>query len=489
MTQTTYALKPYKTVARKECDPNRLGAIAQLYGLETAPPSSCRVAELGCGSGGNLIPLAERYPQSFFIGIDSAETHVADARGRSEALKLTNIEWICADIRSYNLDPASFDYILAHGLYSWVADDVRARILHLCKRSLSPHGVALVSYNTLPGWRQRGAARDIMQVGARMAGGLDPDEQLKAAVRMLQIVSSSRPEHGDLYGSYLREMLARFGGSESSYLFHEFLEEHNDPCLFSDFMKRASAEGLQFVAEAKVSLMSSDDLNGDVQALLAEQGSDIIAREQILDLCRNRMFRETILCDGRHVLKRDLKASVFKRVFFRTTFRKIATPTGEPRFLELVSGREIAAPEGIVSDVLATVGRFGAPGARSEDVREHTSVAGGTISEADLVSSLVTLWRSGFIEIALDGDCGTRETCQKPRALESSRIQAKQGELVTSLRHEALDLSNSERAVLSASDGTHSLEEIGATSEALREDVKSIEGAFERLRELGFFRA
>jgi hypothetical protein len=328
-----------------------------------------------------------------------------------------------------------------------------------------------------------------MQVGARIAGGLDPDEQLNAAVRMLEIVSSSRPEQGDLYGSYLREMLTRFRSSDSSYLFHEFLEEHNEPCLFSDFMKRASTEGLQFVSEAKVSLMSSDDLSADVQALLAEQGSDIVAREQILDLCRNRMFRETILCDGRHVLKRDLKASVFKRVFFRTTFRKIATPTGEPRFLELVSAREIAAPEGIVSDVLSTVGRFGAPGARSEDIREHTSVVGGVISEADLVSSLVTLWRSGFIEIALDGDSGTHEMLQKPRALESARIQAKQGELVTSLRHEALDLSNSERAVLSASDGTRSLEEIGSASELLRGDVKGTGEAFERLRELGFFRA
>jgi len=487
MPDAAYSKKPYKTYARKECDPTRLGAIARLYGLNTALPSACRVAELGCGSGGNLIPLAERYPHSSFLGIDADQGHIEDARSVSGALGLANIEWICADLSRYALDRSSFDYIIAHGIFSWVPGDVQRKILQLCKRGLTPDGVALVSYNTLPGWRQRGAARDIMRVGATIAGGLDPDEQLSAGLGMLRLVASARSGSADLYGSYLREMLARFEGSESSYLFHEFLEEHNEPCLFSDFMGRAQHEGLQFLSEAKVSLMSSDDLGSEAQGALASLGEDIVAREQVLDLFRNRMFRETILCDERHLLKRDLKASVFRELYFRTTFRSI--PGGDDssvRFREIVSGRELPAPSGVVSGVLAAAGSFGAPGARPAEIQAQANIAGPGISEADLVSALVTLWRAGFIEAACDSQmAGARS--QSVRPLRAAEQESQRGELVTSLRHEALALSAEERQII-ASGGAES-DRAAAVSAAQGRGMgaQQAQEAVDRLGELGFF--
>jgi SAM-dependent methyltransferase len=487
MPDAAYTRKPYKTYARKECDPSRLGAIARLYGLETALPSACRMAELGCGSGGNLIPLAERYPGSSFLGIDAAQGHIDEARAMSESLGLGNIEWVCADLVHYALDRAGFDYIVAHGLFSWVPQDVQRRLLQLCKRGLAPHGVALISYNTLPGWRQRGAARDIMQVGAALVGGLDPDEQLNAGLAMLRVVASERAGTSDLYGSYLREMLARFEGSESSYLFHEFLEEHNNPCLFSAFMERAQQEGLQFLSEAKVSLMSSEGLGSDAQKALAQLGEDIVAREQVLDLFRNRMFRETMLCDERHAVRRDLKASVFKELFFRTTFRRArGDDESSACFRELVSGRELPAPTGMVSDILAAAGSFGAPGARPADIQAHASAATGQVSHADLVAALITLWRAGFVEISCDNQMAAPDA-QVLRPLQFSVRQAEQGGLVTSLRHEALELSHEEREIVAACSTGDERAVVASVAQKRGVSEERVLDGISRLCELGFF--
>jgi SAM-dependent methyltransferase len=486
MSLTSYTQSPYKTFPRKECDPTRLCAIARLYGVEAAAPSQSRVLELGCGSGANLVALAERFPQGSFLGVDFAQGHIDEAQAASERLGLTNVEWICADIKSYAPPRAEFDYIIVHGLYSWVNDGLRARILSLCKRSLSPHGVALVSYNVLPGWRQRGAVRDVMQVGARLTGGFDSHERLESGKALLRLVASVRTGTSDPYGAYLREASERLESSDPSYLVHEYLDDHNDPCLFADFAQRAASEGLQFLAEAKVSLMSAEGLGPDVASVMRQLSHDIIAQEQVLDLCRNRMFRETILCHDTLHLQRDLRAAAFKALSFRTVYRAQHSQPGARTFTDLVSGRELQAPDGIVSDILAAVGSLGAFGGTPEQIKQAlVRDFGHEATEADLVSSILTLWRSGFVEAACDGAAGSAE---KPRALGAAREQAALGYPAVSFRHEALELSPAERQVVRLADGTRNREAlIAAASQEAGESRETVERALGRLEQLGFF--
>lgn len=489
MSATSYTQTPYKTLPRKECDPTRLGAIARLYGVEAALPSRARVLELGCGSGSNLLALAERYPESSFLGVDFAQGHIDEARAASERLGVSNVEWICADIKAYSPPRAEFDYVLVHGLYSWVSEDLRERILSLCKRSLRPQGVALVSYNVLPGWRQRGAVRDVMQVGARLTGGLDPDERLQSGKALLRLVASVRTGASDLYGAYLREASERLESSEPSYLVHEYLDEHNDPCLFVDFAQRAASEGLQFLSEVKVSLMSAEGLSPDVASVMRQLSHDVVAREQVLDLCRNRMFRETLLCHDTLQLQRDLKASAFKSLCFRTTYRAELSPSGTRTFVELVSGRELEAPEGVVSDILAAVGSLGAFGGTPAQVKEAVARSGGAeVQEADLVSSLLTLWRSGFIEAVCDGaPTGTSTKGIAVQALKLAREQAASGSLVVSYRHEALELSAAEREAVQLADGTRDRDALISAVAAAGHGREASERALRRLEQLGFF--
>jgi SAM-dependent methyltransferase len=485
MSTESYAQKPYKTLARKECDPARLGALARLYGVEAALPAKARVLELGCGAGGNLLPLAERHPEGSFLGVDLWQGHIDEAQAATARLGLSNVEWICADIKSYSPPRGEFDYVIVHGLYSWVSEALRTRILALCKRSLRPQGVALVSYNVLPGWRQRGAVRDVMQVGARLTGGLDPDERLESGKALLRLVASVRSETSDPYGAFLAEAVRRLDSSEPSYLVHEYLDEHNEPCLFADFAQRAASEGLQFLSEAKVSLMSWDDLGADVASVMRQLSHDVVAREQVLDLCRNRMFRETILCHDSLQLQRDLKASAFKALPFRTTQRASVAPDGTRSFVDLVSGREIVAPEGVVSDILAAVGSLGAFGGTVAEVREAAAREGkGELPEADIVSALVTLWRSGFVEAACEGAPPASGTVS---ALRIARELASQGSQAVSFRHEALELSAAEREAVVLADGSRQRQALVAAVAAAGHGQEAAERAVGRLEQLGFF--
>ena len=160
--QTSYDEFPYKTVPFAQTHPDRLATLAWLFGLEPTPIERCRVLELGCSSGGNLIPMAATLPHSEFIGIDFSAVQISQGAADVAALGLANVRLLQIDLRDFGEVFGSFDYIVAHGVYSWVPNDVQEKMLDICARQLSPSGVAYISYNTLPGWRLRGAVRDVM---------------------------------------------------------------------------------------------------------------------------------------------------------------------------------------------------------------------------------------------------------------------------------------------------------------------------------------
>ena len=166
---TTYDALPYTTRPRRATHPDTLATHAVLLGMAPAPVDRCRVLELGCGTGGNLVPMAATLPQSRFVGIDLSAVQVAEADRTARALGLSNVEFRAASILDVDAGWGAFDYVVCHGVYSWVPPRVQDAILAVCGRHLAPRGVAYVSYNTYPGWYARAAARDAMLFVARRA--------------------------------------------------------------------------------------------------------------------------------------------------------------------------------------------------------------------------------------------------------------------------------------------------------------------------------
>ena len=159
---TAYDAVSYPGLAFPQTHPDRLATMATLYGLPAVPPERCRVLELGCADGGNLIPMAYVLPESTFLGLDAAGSAVARGQEQIAALGLTNVTLLHVDLLDAS-NLGTYDYVIAHGLYSWVPPSVQERVLAIASEALAPNGVAFVSYNALPGCHVRNAMRQMMR--------------------------------------------------------------------------------------------------------------------------------------------------------------------------------------------------------------------------------------------------------------------------------------------------------------------------------------
>jgi SAM-dependent methyltransferase len=460
MSRNSYDLLPYKTLPQRDTNPSRMGAIARVLGIDAPSAGASSVLEIGCGTGGNLFPLAERFPESRFVGIDLSGRHIQDGIARSQELGLKNLELVCADFSDFSCKKGEFDYVICHGVYSWIPEKQQQLLMALVAQALALHGVAYLSYNVLPGWHQRGMIRDVLAFGAQIAGGEGPETRVQTALEFLKLVADSRQQkkgagREDMYGSYLQEALQRLQAQDPSYIAHEYLEESNNPCTFTQFVADARARGLQFLLEAKPVYMSFNDLGQEPRDFFDQLGDDLILREQALDIFRNRAFRETLLCHEQHLIKRDLKASAFMESVFVSDYVAlgggIAQRDSVIRFAELSSGKEISLPAGLHAHILAALSSACAAGMKLTQIAE--ALQGKARDERELMAALAALWSSGFIGIEQLPVPAARDLSGIAHISKLAHLQAERGEAVATLRHQSFEPSAAEREVLCRCDG------------------------------------
>ncbi len=285
---------PYKSFPFIQTHPGRLATIGTIFGMRPSSPARCRVLEMGCASGGNLLPMAERYPESQFIGLDFSQNAIQRGTELIHKIGLTNIELRHADIRAIDATWGTFDFIIAHGVFSWVPDEVQDKMLAVCQELLTPNGIAYLSYNTNPGWRMRGMIRDVMLFRAQFFR--ETDDQLREARALVDFLAKSVSTEKNPYGILLNDELKLLQSKEDYYLLHEFLETVNSPLYFYQFVERAEAKGLQYLGEADYSVMSVNNFPTEVANMLKSLSADTVQREQYMDFVRNRLFRQTLLC-------------------------------------------------------------------------------------------------------------------------------------------------------------------------------------------------
>ncbi|MEI9894034.1 MAG: class I SAM-dependent methyltransferase [Chthoniobacter sp.] len=268
-----YDALPYHHGSVPETHPARLGAIARMLGIDAAPPDRCRVLEFGCAEGMNLLPLAERLPGSTFVGVDFSPVQVRTAEQARVAAGINNARFVCADIRTFEPEAGAFDYVIAHGVYSWVPAEVRERLLALCARALAPAGVAYVSYNVYPAWGMLGGLRAMLR--AEMAGAEDPPAHLARLFPLLQkaFAGDSSP-----YATWMREELALMQAKPLALLMHDDLAPDNDPVTFLEFTAHAARHGLSYLAEAHFPSMPTEHLPPPARGALAELAPDFFSR-------------------------------------------------------------------------------------------------------------------------------------------------------------------------------------------------------------------
>ena len=246
---TSYDEIPYSDNCFPYTHPDHLATVATLHGLTPPPVENCRVLELGCARGGNLIPMALGLPDGRFVGIDLSRRQIAEGHAIIEKLGLRNIDLQALSIIDVGEQTGQFDYIVCHGVYSWVPEPVRDKILAICSTNLAPSGVAYVSYNTYPGWHERGMVRELMAYHVRNTR--EAPDRVERARGFLEELVRVLPAETSSYARIIRSEGEFLRGVSNTYVYHEHLEETNHPEYFHEFIGQARAKGLSFLAEAR----------------------------------------------------------------------------------------------------------------------------------------------------------------------------------------------------------------------------------------------
>ncbi|OBA85138.1 hypothetical protein A5662_00200 [Mycobacteriaceae bacterium 1482268.1] len=288
-----YDTTPYVSDAFPQSAPGQLAAIAHLFGVETPEVSSARMLEIGCAAGGNCIPFAATHPNARVVGLDLSPVQIRHGRSRAEALGLDNLELIAGDIARMDLAGlGQFDYIVAHGVYSWVPPNVQDAILAAFRTLLAPQGVAYLSYNTYPGWKTKEVLRDAMLLAS--GGSPTPEVKVEKARGIVDFLADVAPADGVL-ARVIAESRAFSEGFGDAYLLHDELETFNAPCYFYEMVQRAGAHGLTFLGEARLESMIPDNHGPKVGQYVREQGGGVqVLMEQYMDFAVNRLFRESL---------------------------------------------------------------------------------------------------------------------------------------------------------------------------------------------------
>src|SRR5438067_6120624 len=398
-----YEQVAYPGFVYPQTHPGRLAVIGALFGMNPAPPERSNVLELGCGDGGNLIPLAYELPESRFFGLDLSPAAVQRGQQLIAHVGLKNVTITTGDILQFPADAGHFDYIVAHGVYSWVPAEVRQELLAICQAHLAPQGIVYISYNAKPGGYVSNVARDIMRFHTRHFS--EPDEQMKQSRALLKFFAEATAD-SDPYRRLLSYELEQSNLYGDEVFFHDSLAEINEMFYLADFVEAASEHDLQYLGEAEFSEMQDHIFPETVRRTL-NQLPDRIVREQYLDFLKCRRFRQTLLCRADVQLREQPDFEVVQRCWIAGAIRPAAAaPNVRSDHLEYFEGprkSRAASNHPISKAALVQLGDMWPQAAHFEDLYANACAAAGAARDesdrATLAQSLLGCYSAGLLQL------------------------------------------------------------------------------------------
>jgi SAM-dependent methyltransferase len=474
--RASYEAIPYEGNAITGSHPNTLATAARLRGMSPPPVGTSRVLELGAGRGDNLVPMALSLPNASFVGVDLSPRQVEMAREFAQIIGVSNVRFEALSISDIDDSIGEFDYILCHGVYSWVPPDVQEAILRVSSRNLAPQGVAYVSYNCQPGWYVRGMVRDMILF--HDDASLPPRDRVNRARSFIEFLARSAPETSGMYRHILNEELATLRTGNDSYFLHEELESINEPLYFTEFIARAARHGLRHIADAEPA--SRLTFATEVHETIATWTRDEVVKEQYLDLVRNRTFRRSILCHDRVKLTAEPTWEAVPSLFVSMRGQRVQ-PDSEPaadgkngsdsetdpnaEVYRSLLGAKVTIAHPVVLAALHHLIDCGAfqNGVSFDDVVAGVASrlddgSGSPPNARDLVQPLAdALLHCSFVRLVdflPDVQRIAWSVAERPVASPVARLQAHSRNIVTCLRHHGVDLSPLHRLLVLHADGT-----------------------------------
>jgi SAM-dependent methyltransferase len=484
ITETTlsYDQVPYDSKAIPLTHPARLALEATLRGLDPAPPERCRVLELGCAEAANLVAMAFHLDESRFVGIDSSAEEIECALETRDRLGLDNLELRRSNVIDLGDELGSFDYILIHGVLSWVHERVRERIFELCRTLLAPQGVAYISYNCASGWAIKAQLRRVLQAGVR--GVVDPAEKVRRVRELLALLAGS-PLKETVYGALLAEQAANAFQHRDQYLIHEYLSPENKAFYFREVVALAEAQGLSVLDEL-ARATTHQSIEDTVRSGLAASFEDPIEAEELADLMLFRAFRATLFCHRDALDKAGDPAEGADRAADRGSFAGVLQPISKRLSLDpdvnevfvTSDGVQVAAAHPLLKAALLEIGKSWPRGLRLEEIKERAELIlelrrvyqpGQKVPDQELEGlrkDLLELRRLGHLELRLFEPPLSLEPGAAPKVSALTRLEASRAPYVTTPHHRVIALDPFTQHLVAHLDGSRDIEMLTARMKA-----------------------
>ena len=418
---TAYDEVAYPSHPFAQTHPDRLACHAMLFGLPCAAVETCRVLDIGAGDGSNLIPMAASHPRASFVGFDLSQEAVKRGAAMIAALGLTNIEMVVGDIMSADFGAGAFDYVIAHGIYSWTPKLVRDGLLASIRRHLAPHGVAFVSYNALPGGRIRQALRDRLLFAVRGVEGAAARAEA-AHAHLLALIDGFSKD--DPFQVLLLIEAQRLTERSLEVLAHDELSDTYYPLHFHEFRDHAERHALQFMTGAESSRCGEGFAP---PYALDDPLFDVLAHVQELDFKDFRFFRQDLLVHG------DVKLSRVPRPERLLAMHVSSSATRNEAGALQVGASQINVTEPVLAAALET----------AAGVRPATVPVSSVIKDAEHAAAFLRMYWIGAVDLYAAPSTFPTRAGDRPTASPFARLQAARGQtLLTTLSHGMVEVKD-----------------------------------------------
>ncbi|WP_353572517.1 methyltransferase domain-containing protein [Candidatus Albibeggiatoa sp. nov. BB20] len=424
---------PYTSQAMPYTHPQHLATIGQIFGMQAEKPR--RVLELACGYGSNILGIAQSLPKAECWAIDKSETKIAQAQQMAEQAKLQNITFRAMDILEFDMDLDKFDYIIAHGIYSWGSTEVKNKILQICKQLLSDKGIAYISYDTSPAGDSRRIVRQMLRYHSM--GMKDSQQRLEQLHALFKFLITANRDTNTAYSLMLQEEYQIFQQLPQPELYMDYIDADNEPVLFTEFMVQAHAQELDYLGDTFFKTMLPQNLASDVQQNLAAFEQNILQQEQYMDFARNRRHRHTLLVHKGIELERNLDIGLIKDFYLCCDFQ-VKQVEHELHFVS--THGTVTTENPAAQKVFTYLGQQYPRCLKVDELLEKTQ----TQAEAQAVfETLFSCCMQGVIELHIEPESYATSISEQPFASPLARAQAASGlTQITNLRNEPVEISN-----------------------------------------------
>ena len=290
-----------------------LESYARLLGLSPDPAATARILEIGSSYGGNLISQALFYPQATFTGIEIAPTQVSVGKTYIDQLGITNLDLLEGDVNESHDHLGTYDYIIAHGFYSWVDEDTKDNFLRLCKEHLAENGILYMSYNTYPGWHKMDSIRALLEFANKDIDTLNHREKVRHGKTVASKLGALMLEYDTVkaqQGAFLQSLRQTLQ-KQDCYVGHDHLEPVNTPVYFHQCMDHMAEYGFTYLCDCDLNLSFPAVYDETLRTKLQELAPhDPLAREQYIDFMLNTAFRKSLFTHKGATPKRINETSV-----------------------------------------------------------------------------------------------------------------------------------------------------------------------------------